>query len=317
MTMKPEATTAVTHAPPKLSTASKPIHIIKRGEHVTLHNVPPTRTLLQVLREDLRSTGTKEGCNEGDCGACTVVVAELDSQAPDGLRYQSVNSCIRFAHSIDGKALWTAEDIANEDGSLHPAQQAMVNCFGSQCGFCTPGFVMSLFATYQNRVCQGQTVTRELAQHDLSGNLCRCTGYRPIVDAALGMHLQPKISENTAKILSLLKHAMELNKEQNTINTYEIPGTLNKLLQTRAQKPTAQIVAGCTDVGLWVKINIPDGQLDTVEEKEDQPKSQNAGGNANQNPATPKRPRGNRSPQPKTNSQSNPNYLISKTCLVI
>ena len=163
---------------------NKPIHFIRRGELVTLHDVPPTRTLLQVLREDLNCVGTKEGCNEGDCGACTVVLGDnIDGQ----IKYSAVNSCIRFAHSIGGMALWTVEDLTQTDGSLHPAQQAMVECFGSQCGFCTPGFVMSLFATYQNLVCKGQAVTREMAQEDLSGNLCRCTGYRPILDAAQGM----------------------------------------------------------------------------------------------------------------------------------
>lgn len=231
---------------------SKPIHFIRRGEHVTLNNVPPTRTLLQVLREDLHCPGSKEGCNEGDCGACTVVVAEPDAAAVGGLRYQSVNSCIRFAHSINGKALWTVEDLAQADGSLHPAQQAMVDNFGSQCGFCTPGFVMSLFATYQNRVCPGTNVTREMAQHDLSGNLCRCTGYRPIVDAAVGMSQYPIVHENTSKILSLLKHIVQSSQEQNADLNYDIPKDIDNLLQIRAYKPAAQLVAGCTDVGLWV-----------------------------------------------------------------
>ena len=231
---------------------SKPIHFIRRGEHVTLNNVPPTRTLLQVLREDLHCPGSKEGCNEGDCGACTVVVAEPDAAAAGGLRYQSVNSCIRFAHSINGKALWTVEDLAQADGSLHPAQQAMVDNFGSQCGFCTPGFVMSLFATYQNRVCPGTTVTREMAQHDLSGNLCRCTGYRPIIDSAVRMSQYPIVHENASKILSLLKHAVQLSTEKNADFNYDIPNDIDNLLQIRSQKPAAQLVAGCTDVGLWV-----------------------------------------------------------------
>ena len=231
---------------------SRPIHFIRRGEAVTLNNVPPTRTLLQVLREDLHCTGTKEGCNEGDCGACTVVLAELDPKATDGLRYQSVNSCIRFAHSIDGKALWTVEDLAQADGTLHPAQQAMVDNFGSQCGFCTPGFVMSLFATYQNRVRRGETVTRESAQHDLSGNLCRCTGYRPILDAAVGMSQYKIVPEKTSKTLELLKQIIEPIYEQNTDSSYDIPKNIDKLLQIRSRKPAAQLVAGCTDVGLWV-----------------------------------------------------------------
>ncbi|MBC7681065.1 MAG: 2Fe-2S iron-sulfur cluster binding domain-containing protein, partial [Ferruginibacter sp.] len=164
------------------------LRFIRRGQTVTLHNVPPDRTLLQVLREDLGATGTKEGCGEGDCGACTVVLAEPENGA---LRYRAINSCIRLAHSINGMALWTVEDIAQADGSLHPAQEAMVHCHGSQCGFCTPGFVMSLFGMYQNSTCQGQPISRTGAQEALSGNLCRCTGYRPILDAAQQMEHLP------------------------------------------------------------------------------------------------------------------------------
>ena len=139
----------------------KTIRFIRRGELVALGNVPPDRTLLEVLREDLGATGTKEGCGEGDCGACTVVLGE---EVDGRLHYRAVNSCIQLAHSVDGRALWTVEDLAADDGSLHPAQEAMVQCHGSQCGFCTPGFVMSLFGMYQNHVCQGRPISRELAQ---------------------------------------------------------------------------------------------------------------------------------------------------------
>ena len=142
---------------------TRTIRFIRRGEVVALANVPPDRTLLEELREDLGATGTKEGCGEGDCGACTVGLAEASD---DGARvtYRAINSCIRLAHSVDGLALWTVEDIANRDGSLHPAQEAIVACHGSQCGFCTPGFVMSLFVMYQNHVQRGEPITRELAQ---------------------------------------------------------------------------------------------------------------------------------------------------------
>ncbi len=256
---------------------SKPIHFIRRGEVVTLRHVPATRTLLQVLREDLKAVGAKEGCNEGECGACTVVLGEA---AAGGVRYTSVNSCIRFAHAIDGKALWTVEDLAQPDGCLaagppqgedgplggqrpvqtaerggallHPAQQSMVDCFGSQCGFCTPGFVMSLFATYQNRVCQGERVTRESAQHDLSGNLCRCTGYRPILDAAQAMANLPPQKIDEARLLSQLKQIAPRARGPVPNSIYQLPQTLPALLQARARHPKAQIVAGCTDVGLWV-----------------------------------------------------------------
>ena len=185
---------------------------------MALGNVPPDRTLLEVLREDLGCTGTKEGCGEGDCGACTVVLGEADGHGK--VRYSAVNSCIRLAHSIDGMALWTAEDLAEDPliqpvavstqpadqtthhSALHPAQEAMVQCHGSQCGFCTPGFVMSLFGMYQNRVCQGQSISRAQAAQDLSGNLCRCTGYRPILDAAQHMAQLPPMAVNEARAIA-------------------------------------------------------------------------------------------------------------------
>jgi xanthine dehydrogenase small subunit len=226
---------------------SKTIRFIRRGETVSLGNVPPDRTLLEVLREDLGATGTKEGCGEGDCGACTVVLGEPDG---DHLRYRAINSCIRLAHSIDGMALWTVEDLQAEDGSLHPAQEAMVRCHGSQCGFCTPGFVMSLFGMYQNHVCRGETVTRELAQEELSGNLCRCTGYRPILDAAQQMKDLPAVRVDEAAVLAALQSLQTTAAEKN--HGYWKPTTLAALLKLRAANPDAQIVAGCTDVGLWV-----------------------------------------------------------------
>ena len=228
---------------------SKPIRFVRRGELVTLTNVPPTRTLLQVLREDLNCTGTKEGCNEGDCGACTVVLGE---KSGNQIKYSAVNSCIRLAHSIDGMALWAVEDIATQDGGLHPAQKAMVECHGSQCGFCTPGFVMSLFGMYQNRVCQGETVTRQLAQQDLSGNLCRCTGYRPILDAAQAMAALPAVTVDEVKLLQKLKQTIHKRRGLEPDFTYLLPKTLPELLQLRTAHPKAQIVAGCTDVGLWI-----------------------------------------------------------------
>ncbi|MDO8375373.1 MAG: FAD binding domain-containing protein, partial [Polaromonas sp.] len=212
-------------------------------------NVPPSRTLLALLREDLQLTGTKEGCGEGDCGACTVVVGEAEGGR---LSYRAVNSCIKLAHSVDGQALWTVEDLAAADGTLHPAQEAMVQCHGSQCGFCTPGFVMSLFGMYQNHVSKGQTITRELAQQDLSGNLCRCTGYRPIFDAAQQMAALPAIAVDETDVLSKLELLAQNRKGPEADLAYHAPRTLAELLVARAARPDAQLVAGCTDVGLWV-----------------------------------------------------------------
>jgi len=240
------------------------LQFLRRGQPVALGNVPPDRTLLEVLREDLGNTGTKEGCGEGDCGACTVVLGEeRDGQ----LHYSAVNSCIRLAHSVDGMALWTVEDLAEDpliqpvgDApaaarqaiTLHPAQEAMVQCHGSQCGFCTPGFVMSLFGMYQNHVCHGQPITRELAQEELSGNLCRCTGYRPILDAAQQMASLPGMAVNEAEVLQKLKLLRHDALAHATDSAYIVPSTLPELLAARAAHPGAQVVAGCTDVGLWV-----------------------------------------------------------------
>jgi xanthine dehydrogenase small subunit len=226
---------------------TRTIRFIRRGEAVSLGNVPPDRTLLEVLREDLGCTGTKEGCGEGDCGACTVVLAEPEGKK--GVRYRAINSCIRLAHSINGMALWTVEDLAAEDGTLHPAQEAMVQCHGSQCGFCTPGFVMSLFGMYQNHVCQGRAISRELAQEELSGNLCRCTGYRPILDAAQQMARVPAVRVDEAM---LRKQLDDLGEQRSAPSGYMLPNTLPDLLSLRAAHPEAQIVAGCTDAGLWV-----------------------------------------------------------------
>ena len=225
------------------------IQFVRRGEIVSLRNVPPTRTLLEVLREDLNCTGTKEGCNEGDCGACTVVLGEAQGEH---IRYSAVNSCIRMAHSVNGLALWTAEDIAAKDGTLHPAQQAMVAQQASQCGFCTPGFVMSLFGMYQNHVCRGQAISRGLAQEELSGNLCRCTGYRSILDAAQAMADLPPVRLDESDLLLNLNTLSQSIRRPEADSSYMSPQTLHELLAARADHPQAQILAGCTDVGLWV-----------------------------------------------------------------
>ena len=225
------------------------LRFLRRGAPVSLDNVPADRTLLDILREDLHLSATKEGCGEGDCGACTVVLGEVVNGR---LRYKAINSCIRLAHSVDGMAVYTAEDIAAPSGELHPAQEAMVQCHGSQCGFCTPGFVMSLFGMYQNTQ-GGKGIGREQAQADLSGNLCRCTGYRPILDAAQQMgrlHLPAGCAVDEAATVAALS---ELKKKKPVAEaSYLRPTTLANLLQARAAHPQAQVVAGTTDVGLWV-----------------------------------------------------------------
>jgi xanthine dehydrogenase small subunit len=234
----------------------KPLRFIQHGQMVQLENVPPTRTLLQLIREDLGLTGTKEGCNEGDCGACTVVLGEPDGQG--GLSLKAVNSCIRLAHSIDGLALWTVQDIASPQ-SLHPCQQAMLDCHGSQCGFCTPGFVMSLFALYEKHARSGGSISRSTAQQALAGNLCRCTGYRPILDAAQTMASYPaqRIDDKETllkcELLAQCSTGPGAQKAvKSSVAAYLQPTTLKNLLTARAQHPRAQLVAGCTDVGLWI-----------------------------------------------------------------
>jgi xanthine dehydrogenase small subunit len=258
-----------------------------RGGRV--HQIPtpnPNQTLLEYLRspEGLNARGTKEGCAEGDCGACTVVLAELGDETKP-LKFRAINSCIRFTHQIDGCALWTVEDLSTGQGLLHPVQQALLNSHGSQCGFCTPGFVMSLFALYQNQNDQslqaqdqgnlrarGEPVSREQAVAALSGNLCRCTGYRPILDAAQAMTLLPKVEQPEgaikAALLALAKataiagtnsdddikanaNAKELAPAIDQQGIFH-PSDLATLLQQRRDHPQAQLIAGATDVGLWV-----------------------------------------------------------------
>ena len=216
-----------------------------------LPDVAPDRTLLDVLREDLRCTAVKEGCASGDCGACTVAVAEAEEGGR--LHWRAINSCIRLAHSVEGMAVFTAEDIAGEGGRLHPAQRALLECHGSQCGFCTPGFVMSLFALHRQR--DGAAVSRDEALHALSGNLCRCTGYRPILDAAQTMHHWPDVPLDESGLLQQLKLLAQDGRApvaDSASNFYATPTTLSELLRLRAAHPQALIAAGTTDVGLWV-----------------------------------------------------------------
>jgi len=165
------------------------VRFVLDDEIVELGDVPPTLTVLEYLRDVRGCTGTKEGCAEGDCGACTVVLGEL-TDAGSRIDYRAVNSCIRFLPTIDGKELVTVENLQTRD-ALHPVQQAMVDQHASQCGFCTPGFVMSLFGLYLKDSSPG----REDVVTALSGNLCRCTGYRPIIDAGCAMSTYPQPSK--------------------------------------------------------------------------------------------------------------------------
>ncbi|HET6970774.1 MAG TPA: 2Fe-2S iron-sulfur cluster-binding protein, partial [Phenylobacterium sp.] len=166
----------------------RPIRFLLDGEVRELADVDPTLTVLNWLRYEARRTGTKEGCAEGDCGACTVVLGELEGEA---VRFRAVNACILFAPMLDGRALFTVESLGRE-GALHPVQQAMVDCHGSQCGFCTPGFVMSLYAVQRD----GAATDAASLKDALAGNLCRCTGYGPILAAGEAMGASPDAAAN-------------------------------------------------------------------------------------------------------------------------
>ncbi|UWR06508.1 xanthine dehydrogenase small subunit [Ruegeria sp. B32] len=201
------------------------ITFLLNGETVELADVDPTATLLDWLREDRGLTGTKEGCNEGDCGACTVMVT-------DEAGAKALNSCILFLPQLHGKAVRTVEGASGPDGEPHPVQQAMVDLHGSQCGFCTPGFVMSMVASHANGATDHDT--------QLAGNLCRCTGYAPIIRAAQAVEDQP--------VPVWVKDKPVAAKPSSPL----LPKSSDELAKVFAAHPGATLIAGATDVGLWV-----------------------------------------------------------------
>ncbi len=205
------------------------VTFLLNGETVQVE-AEPTRTLLDWLREDRALCGTKEGCNEGDCGACTVMVTDEGGA-------KALNACILFLPQLHGKAVRTVEGISGPDGALHPVQQAMIDHHGSQCGFCTPGFIASMATGHL----QGRS------DHDdvLAGNLCRCTGYAPIVRAAEAAADAPVPTWMNDKV-------PEANAQPYA------PETLNELAGWYAANPGATLIAGATDVGLWVTKQLRD-----------------------------------------------------------
>lgn len=226
----------------------KEIRFLLNGETVTLQDVAADATLLDWLRLTRRLTGTKEGCAEGDCGACTVLVGRL---AGDGLVYESVNACIRFLGSLDGCHVVTVEHLKGRDGALHPVQRAMVDLHGSQCGFCTPGFVMSLYALWMRDPNPGDAAIETALQ----GNLCRCTGYEPIVRAAKaaakagGQDRDRLVAERAETIAKLAAFRDGARVECGGVL---VPASLDDFAALLSELPDATVVAGATDVGLWV-----------------------------------------------------------------
>jgi len=219
------------------------IRFLLDGEVIEVEDSDPTRTVLDHLRYTLRRTGTKEGCAEGDCGACTVLVGELDD---DAVRWRAVNACVLFLPMLDGKALVTVESLSR-GGALHPVQRSMADGHGSQCGFCTPGFVMSLYARSIGAVGTGGTPVKDV----IAGNLCRCTGYGPILDAG---EANPPAPTDDSEIAALLRTIVPARSGPG----WFAPRTSDELAALMTEHPEARIVAGATDVGLWVTKGLQD-----------------------------------------------------------
>ncbi|MEL6958909.1 MAG: xanthine dehydrogenase small subunit [Pseudomonadota bacterium] len=212
------------------------VTFLLNGETVEVDS-HPTHTLLDYLREDRGLTGTKEGCNEGDCGACSVIVTDEDGP-------RSLNACILFLPQLQGKAVRTVEGVAAPDGTLHPVQQAMVDHHGSQCGFCTPGFITTMAAGHL----QGRTDHADM----LAGNLCRCTGYAPILRAAKSAETKPVPAHMHDAPLHLAQTTSGGGAPHRGAEPPTAPATSDELARWYADHPDATLIAGATDVGLWV-----------------------------------------------------------------
>ena len=244
-----------------MGAAAQTLRFILDGREVVLTDVEPTLTVLEYLRESAGLTGTKEGCAEGDCGACTVVLGEL-AAGGRSVGYRAINSCIRFLATLDGKELVTVAALRAHDGTLHPVQRAMVDQHASQCGFCTPGFVMSLFALYLQR----ESPTRTEVVTALSGNLCRCTGYRPIIDAGCRMSSYPtperwsREGAVDAERVTALKRIDRSTQGQPSLRMpgFFAPRTVDEACAALAEAPDSLVLAGGTDVGLWVTKHLRD-----------------------------------------------------------
>ncbi len=239
------------------------VRFVLDGQIVEAQGERRTTTVLDYLREQLHRTGTKEGCAEGDCGACVVMVGELNA-AGNAIDYVPVNACIQLLPSLDGKSVKTVESLKKADGSLHPVQDEMVKCHGSQCGFCTPGIVMSLV----NLVQVLPQPSRQQITDSLSGNLCRCTGYKPIIDAAAkACERQSDLKIDDSADVPLLKEIQRAKTPTLSLdgeiivqpvvrtkkgNEFVSPATLAEVADYLLKNPTTTLLAGSTEIGLQV-----------------------------------------------------------------
>ena len=225
------------------------IKFVHGDQIIEVKNPDPNETLLNYIRTNLKKTGTKEGCAEGGCGACTIVLGELKN---NNVNYSAVNSCITFLPTIAGKQLILVEDLISKDNSLHPVQKAMVNYHGSQCGFCTPGFVMSLFSMFKNHSRFNDNIIKD----SIAGNLCRCTGYQPIIKAAKSLNNKNKIdhfTKNEQSVITLLK---KINNETIAIykkdKKYFAPRYVQELKKILKENINSHLLSGGTDLSLLV-----------------------------------------------------------------
>ena len=224
------------------------VQFIYENKLIELENPDPNQTILNFIRDKLKKTGTKEGCAEGGCGACTIVLGELENKK---IKYKAINSCISFTPTLHGKQLIVVENLVSKNGTYHPVQEAMAKYHASQCGFCTPGFVMSIFAMSKNK----KNNNKDDIKDAISGNLCRCTGYRPIIDAA--KNIKKKYSDefykNSKKTINLLKkiHSKSIIIE-NKNKKYFAPKTINELRTVIQKNPDSDFLSGGTDLSLKV-----------------------------------------------------------------
>ena len=224
------------------------VQFIYENKLIELENPDPNQTILNFIRDKLKKTGTKEGCAEGGCGACTIVLGELENKK---IKYKAINSCISFTPTLHGKQLIVVENLVSKNGTYHPVQEAMAKYHASQCGFCTPGFVMSIFAMSKNKIKNNKDDIKDA----ISGNLCRCTGYRPIIDAA--KNIKKKYSDefykNSKKTINLLKkiHSKSIIIE-NKNKKYFAPKTINELRTVIQKNPDSDFLSGGTDLSLKV-----------------------------------------------------------------